>query len=277
MIRGLFSSFRIGSILGIPIRLHVLLLVLIVFVAFQGTMRTPELISLVALFPILLLHELGHCLVARRFGIGIVDITLWPLGGIARMTHMPESGRAEALIAFAGPAVNFVLAAIALPICIVAETMRANADLVHVLWYLFWMNLALAVFNLIPAFPTDGGRILRAIFSRSVDWVRATERAVIVGRVFAVLIGVAGLALGNWTTPLIAAWLWWMGSLELASVRERARQREEPLDAPFTQPVAPVEPVPFAADEPPRRKRPLTDDDIERLERWRGSLRRFEN
>jgi Zn-dependent protease len=280
MFRGLFLSFPIGSILGITIRVHVLLVLMIVLIAFQSSIGTPGLISLVALFPILLLHELGHCLVARRFGIGVVDITLWPLGGLARMTHMPESGRAEALIAFAGPAVNFVLAAIALPICIASDALGADAGLVTVLWYLFWTNLALAVFNLIPAFPTDGGRILRALLSLRLDWARATERAVIVGRVFAVLIGIGGLALGNWSAPLIAAWLWWMGSLELEAVREREREREIKAALPDELPPGVAEalrPEPLDASDAPRRRRPLTDDDIERLERWRGRLRGFGN
>jgi stage IV sporulation protein FB len=280
MFRGLFSSFPIGSILGIPIRVHVLLVLMIVVIAFQSSVGTPALISLVALFPILLLHELGHCLVARRFGIGVVDITLWPLGGLARMTHIPESGRAEALIAVAGPAVNFVLAALLLPVSVVVSALEAGPAVEQVAWYLFFTNIALAVFNLIPAFPTDGGRILRAFFSMYVDWLSATRRAVIVGRVFAVLIGIAGLALGNWTAPLIAAWLWWMGSIELDQVRERhrsqARQEEVPLEAPASVEQILGHDAPDAAGSA-RVRRPLSDEDIERLERWRGRLRRYEN
>lgn len=278
MFRVLFKSFPIGSILGIPIRVHFLLVLLIVLVAFQGALGLPELVALVALFPILLLHELGHCLVARRFGIGVVDITLWPLGGLARMTHMPESGRAEALIAFAGPAVNFVLAAIALPIWFALAASHAHQSVVEVTWLFFLINIALAVFNLIPAFPTDGGRILRALLATSLDWVRATQWAVIVGRVFAVAIGIGGLALGNWSAPLIAAWLWWMGSNELAAVRERRRMSEVQVEEPPETPRRIEEIVraePLDAGAPARRKKPLSDEDIERLERWRGRLRGY--
>ncbi|MBL8859709.1 MAG: site-2 protease family protein [Planctomycetes bacterium] len=268
----MFGSFKIGSILGITIRVHVLLVVLLALFAFGGSRSTAEVISLALLFPILLLHELGHCLVARKFGLGVLDITLWPLGGMARMTNMPESGRVEGWVAVAGPAVNFVLAALIIPVWMLALMMDERSDLTSILWYALWINIVLGVFNLIPAFPTDGGRILRAIFSRSVDWERATERAVFVGRIFAVLIGVVGLALGNWVAPLLAGWLWWMGALELAQVRDRHRVREQEVPEPQANAFSHA---PFDGDFPLRAKRRFTDEDIERLERHRGRLRPF--
>lgn len=275
----MFGSFKVGSILGITIRVHILLVALIALIAFQPTTGTAELLSLVLLFPILLLHELGHSLVARRFGIGVVDITLWPLGGMARMTHMPESSRAEAWIAIAGPAVNFVLAALLLPICFFVFGIPARTQTGNLMWYLFVANLVLGLFNLIPAFPTDGGRILRALFATGTDWVSATHRAVIVGRVFAVLIGVVGFSLGNFVAPILALWLWWMGSLELASVRERHRAPDRIVEVPVDPSLdgdwnsKAAEPDGGAAL---RRRAPLTDEDIERLERWRGRLRSFD-
>lgn len=269
----MFGAFKVGSILGITIRVHVLLVLLIVLVAFQGATGTAELLSLVLLFPILLLHELGHSLVARRFGIGVVDITLWPLGGMARMTHIPEVGRIEGLIAIAGPAVNFVLAALILPVFLLFFAGEPRTDAAAVTWSLLVMNLALGLFNLIPAFPTDGGRLLRALLSSSADWVTATRRAVIVGRVFAVLIGVGGFALGNWVAPVLAAWLWWMGSIELEQVVARHRAPDRVVETPLEPEVAGDWSSQAAA--PPRPRAPLTDEEIERLERWRGRLRSY--
>lgn len=280
MVRRLFSSFAIGSVVGIPIRVHVLLVVLIAWVAFESSLDTFGLLALAALFPILLLHELGHCLVARRFGIEVIDITLWPLGGLARMTQIPESGRAEAWISVAGPAVNFALAALLTPIVLVLVAAEASKGVVSFGWTLVSINLALAVFNMLPAFPTDGGRVLRAFFSRSGDWVSATRRAVIVGRVFAVLIGVGGLALGNWLSPIVAAWLWWMGSIELAQVEERHRLRALQVEEPPAPPSSVEDVLRGHVRDPdlvPVRRAPLTDEDIERLERFRGRLRGYDN
>jgi Zn-dependent protease len=181
---------------------------------------------------------------------------------------MPESSRVEGLIAAAGPAVNFVLAAVAVPVWLMLSTLE-GASLVarNLTAYFIVMNLVLGVFNLVPAFPTDGGRILRALLARDSDWVTATERAVIVSRVLAVIVGAAGLVLDNWMLPLVALWLWWMGTLELAAVRLKHAQGVPLGAADFV-----------AATEGPARESQgrFTDDDIERLERYRGRLRPFD-
>ncbi len=267
----MYGSFRVGSILGITIRVHVLLVLLVAVVPFLLPFGPMEAWSLVMLLAVLLLHELGHSLVARHFGIRVVDITLWPLGGMARMTEMPESSRVEGLIAAAGPAVNFVLAAIAVPVWLMLATLEGASLLARDLAaYFIVINLVLGAFNLVPAFPTDGGRILRALLARDNDWVTATERAVMVGRVFAVLVGALGIVLSNWMLPLVALWLWWMGSLELAGVRGR-HARAIPGEAGSFAPAA-AEP-PAVPRQPQGR---FSDDDIERLERYRGRLRPFD-
>jgi Zn-dependent protease len=221
---------------------------------------------------VLLLHELGHSLVARRFGIRVLDITLWPLGGMARMSEMPESSRIEGLIAAAGPAVNFVLAAIAVPVWLMLMTLTGASVVARDLTaYFILINLVLGIFNLVPAFPTDGGRILRALIARDTDWLTATRRAVFVGRVFAAILGVLGIAFGNVMLALVAVWLWWMGSIELAGVRAR---HAGAVHVPAGEFAA-------AAVEPPVVTRPgqghFSDDDIERLERYRGRLRPFDS
>jgi Zn-dependent protease len=132
------------------------------------------------------LHELGHALAARRYDIPTADITLYPFGGVARIERIPEEPDAETVIALAGPAVNFVLAAIggwvwmATSGSILAQTFIA-------------MNLLMGVFNLIPAFPMDGGRVLRATLARRMGWMRASRLSVRIGRVFA-----WGFLAGGW-------------------------------------------------------------------------------
>jgi Zn-dependent protease len=271
-----FGSFKVGSILGITIRVHVLLVLLVGMVVLSRSIDAGEALALVLLAIVLLLHELGHGLVARRFGIRVLDITLWPLGGMARMSEMPESSRVEGLIAAAGPAVNFVLAALALPVWALLSAFDVGLPLLPDLsGYFILINLVLGIFNLVPAFPTDGGRILRALLARNSDWVVATGRAVAVGRVFAVILGAVGIWFGNWMLPLVALWLWWMGSLELAGVRARHAH-----DGAHEGGGAAAEFAPAAAVPPivPRRPRGhFTDDDIERLERYRGRLRPFDS
>lgn len=265
----MFGSFRLGSILGITIRLHVLLLLLVVVLAFSRVGLT-DWIALSLLGIILLLHELGHCLVARLFGIRVLDITLWPLGGIARMNEMPESSRIEGWIAIAGPAMNFFLAALATPLLLLVGGGRDTAS--ALLGYFVWMNVIMGGFNLIPVFPTDGGRILRALFALGGNWLVATERAVLVSRIIAVILAVYGVLADMWMLPVLALWLWWMGSQELAMVR----LRHSP-----TAPFASFDAMTGAAratqrQETPRTHAGFTEDDIERLERFRGSLRQFE-
>jgi Zn-dependent protease len=267
----LSSSFRVGSILGIAIRVHVLLVLLVVVAAASRPFGLVEALMLVMLGVVLLLHELGHSLVARKFGIQVLDITLWPLGGMARMSAMPESSRIEGLIAAAGPAVNFVLAAIAVPVWLMLATLDGASTVARDLSvYFIVMNLVLGVFNLVPAFPTDGGRILRALLARDHDWVTATEHAVLVSRVLAIVVGVIGAMIGNVALILVAAWLVWMGSIELSEVRSRHASASRDAGA---------QPAPVMAEPPPVARQPqgrFSDDDIERLERYRGRLRPFD-
>jgi Zn-dependent protease len=262
-----FGSFRLGSVLGITIRLHFLLLIMIVVMAFNQV-GVAVWNVLVMLGIVLLLHELGHSLVARRFGIRVLDITLWPLGGMARMSEMPESSKIEGLIAVAGPAVNFLLAALATPLLLVPGIGHG------IVQDFVLLNLGMGSLNLIPVFPTDGGRILRALFALRGNWLVATERAVLVSRVIAVMLGAYGFASNLLILPVLALWLWWTGSQELAMVRLR---HASPAFAPF----AAFETAADSARSTPRHETPrahagFSQDDIERLEKFRGSLRQFE-
>lgn len=248
----MFGSFRIGTLAGIPIRVHVLFVLLVAAFAWSTRAGALELALIATLVGCVVLHELGHALVARRFGIRVLDITLWPLGGMARLAHIPESSRVEAWIAAAGPAVNVVLALAALPLALAAEaaTTKALLDAFVVI------NAVMAGFNLLPAFPTDGGRLVRAWYARRRTWEDATSRAVWIGRAVAAVIAGVGVAWGNWMLPVVALWLWWAGGIELAQVRARHGRAAH---APGASPLAGG----------------YTDADLARIESFRGPLRAF--
>src|SRR5262249_4290694 len=153
---------------GIDVFVHpTFLLLLLLPEVWSGGALT--LLLLVSVFGCVLLHEFGHALMARRFGIETEDITLYPIGGVARLRRLPRAPRAELWIALAGPAVNFaivgaltLLSAIGLEDLVIDAGFGLVAGFVEQLW---WVNLILGVFNLIPAFPMDGGRVLRALLS----------------------------------------------------------------------------------------------------------------
>jgi len=214
------GSLKIGTAFGIPIRVHWTFLVLLL-----PLVGSPWAWTVVpALFGSVLLHELGHGVVARSYGIRVVDITLWPLGGLARMSEIPEVPRVEGMVAIAGPMVNFALAAAGLILAMVLRSLGLAAA-AHADWFTS-INLLLGAFNLVPAFPMDGGRLLRAWLGRSTDWVTATQQAVAVGRVFAGIMLVGSvvsmfLALQLCMLPLIAVFIWIAGGRELMAVRVR--------------------------------------------------------
>lgn len=288
------GSLRIGSLLGITVRVHLLLLILIALVLIQAEDLFGAAALIGILSAIVLLHELGHSIVARSFGIRVLDITLWPLGGMARMSQIPESPKIEGLIAVAGPIVNFMLAALA-AVVLGAQGWGTSegSRLSELAFDMLAINLTMGVFNLIPAFPMDGGRILRAVLGRSGDWVSATEAAVRVGRVFAGLIALVGVV-GVLFVPgmggqgliflLIAAFVWFTGAQELLAVRLRHGVAELTGVREFAQRAGDwssragaggsAEARPEAQDDA-QGARGFSQDEIERLEKFRGRLRGY--
>ncbi|MHB1845779.1 MAG: site-2 protease family protein, partial [Deltaproteobacteria bacterium] len=220
--RGAFTVLRLGRI---PIRVHWSLLLILPYLALvigQQFARAAQLAGVpvghlalgpyawgfalsIALFVCVLLHELSHVAVGLRVGAEVHDVTLMMLGGVTNMTKLPPRARFEGLMALAGPLASALLAALffgayrAIPL--------GQHDLRFGFFYLGQINLVLAVFNLIPAFPMDGGRLLRSIFQLWADRASATKAAALVGRVIAVGLGALGLYTGNFILMLIAVFI----------------------------------------------------------------------
>jgi Zn-dependent protease len=220
------SSWRIGRIAGVDVHLHFTFLLLLGWVALSHYFQRQNwqdalggLAFTLSLFAIVVLHELGHALTARRFGIRTRDITLLPIGGMARLERIPEKPKQELLVALAGPAVNVGLAAMLFGVLVVGAEMSAAREFKlvggHFLAKLMWVNVSLAVFNLLPAFPMDGGRVLRAVLAMRMDYVRATNIAASIGQGMAWVFGFIGL----FTNPFLMfiALFVWIGAAQEAS------------------------------------------------------------
>ncbi len=224
-------SWRVGTLFGIPVYIHATFLLLVGFILMAQwragatlTSAIGSVLFVLAIFATIVLHELGHALTARRFGVRTKDITLLPIGGIARLERMPDVPRHELWVALAGPAVNLAIAAVVFAIASVAGLHPALAlpvTAVGTLDRFIGINLSLALFNLIPAFPMDGGRVLRALLAEQMDYVRATRIAASLGQGVALLFGVVGF----WYNPFLVfiAILVWIGASEESSaVQTRA-------------------------------------------------------
>ncbi|MFM2134902.1 MAG: hypothetical protein RL021_302 [Bacteroidota bacterium] len=199
------GNISLGAVKGIRIYLHWSFFLLLVYLVVAEMMRgggwssAAQLVLLVlAVFATVVLHELGHALTAKRYGCRTRDIILLPIGGVARMDRLPEDPGQEIKVALAGPAVNFALAALIYllffrsgglpPISELSELRPSN-------WWahFFYANAVLAIFNLIPAFPMDGGRVMRGLLSFRLDRLTATRIAAFLGQVIAIIMVVAGL------------------------------------------------------------------------------------
>ena len=229
-------SIKLGRILGINVQIHFTFFLILIWGAFNfGGSDGPlyGLLVTVALFTLVLLHELGHSVAAMAFGIRVRDITLLPIGGVARLERMPEKPIQEFVVALAGPTVNVALAIVLAPIVLGLAgglegllslvSVRSQAGLVGLLAFLLTANVSLALFNLLPAFPMDGGRIFRAFLGMFLNFERATSLAVIVGRVLAVGLGIFGLVNGQFFLALIALFIFTASGQEGAAVIARGR------------------------------------------------------
>jgi Zn-dependent protease/CBS domain-containing protein len=234
------GSIKVGRAFGIDVKVHWTFLLLLAFFGFTAYQNSGSLGSalvtvgvIVALFVCVLLHEYGHSLVAQRLGIEIADITILPIGGLARLKSLPEKPWDEVKIAIAGPLVNVVLAPLFFGAALLLGgglTMPPNIlegvqSAAQVFVYLGFINVALVVFNLIPAFPMDGGRVLRGLLATRLGPVRATDISSAVGQFFAAAFFLIGLLSGNLLLALVAVFIFFGAGGEAQMVRQREQMR----------------------------------------------------
>jgi Zn-dependent protease/predicted transcriptional regulator len=225
-------SLKLGRLWGIDVYLHFTFILFLAWLgssawAGDGMAAAFSMVTLiVALFACVLLHEYGHALTARKFGIGTHDITLLPIGGVARLERMPSDPKQELLVAIAGPAVNVAIAVvIGLILLIKGRPMPSDlldfsqGDLLH---QLLRMNLAMIGFNLLPAFPMDGGRVLRAALAMKLPYAKATRVAATIGQGMAFLFAAYALMTRQYSLLVIAIFVWYGASNEAADAEEDA-------------------------------------------------------
>lgn len=233
-------SWKIGRIAGVDVFFHWTFLLLVGWILAsylatgQGWIAALSgLAFVIALFACVVAHELGHALAARRFGVSTQDITLYPIGGVAQLQRIPEHPYQEFFISIAGPLVNVVIAAaIAFGMALTSgiSTITGVSMASGFMTNLLWANVALVVFNLIPAFPMDGGRILRAGLASFMEYSKATRIAAGVGQVLAILLAIAGLfVLNNPFLLFIALFIYLGASSESQMSEVRAMLRGVPV------------------------------------------------
>jgi Zn-dependent protease/predicted transcriptional regulator len=220
-------QWKLGRFAGIDVFIHATFLLLIGWVGYSHWLEHQKwsevfngILFILALFGCVVLHEYGHALTARKYGIKTRDITLYPIGGVARLERMPEKPVEELWVALMGPVVNVVIAAGLFAYLILTNGLVPLTDLTvasgSFAERLMTVNISLVLFNLIPAFPMDGGRVLRALLAMRMDYVRATQIAANIGQGMALLLGFIGL----FSNPflLFIAFFVWIGASQEASM-----------------------------------------------------------
>jgi Zn-dependent protease/predicted transcriptional regulator len=238
------SSLKIGSVMGIPIKLHITFLLVLPMFAYVFAINPqpfgfagvePPLIryalsalAAILLFASVILHELAHSYLAKRYGVNIESITLFLFGGVSAMEEMPRKPGQEAKMVFAGPLISLIIGVFFYSIyqyLISPSPALSKNPVFLIFWIIGSMNLVLGIFNLLPAFPMDGGRVLRSFYAMKMSYVKATHNAASVGKFFAILMAIFGIYVGNLWFPLIALFIY-VG----ASEEERSTQTDFALD-----------------------------------------------
>src|SRR5436305_3893916 len=231
-------SLPIFRIAGIQLRIHITFLLLIAWLAFGYYLQVGSaapascVIFILLLFLCVVLHEFGHAFAAKAFGINTPDITLLPIGGVARLERMPEEPVQELIIAVAGPLVNVVIA-VGLFVAGGSQALL-NPSTVEgggLIAQLLTINIMLVLFNLLPAFPMDGGRVLRALLATRMSYARATQIAATVGQGFAFLFGFWGLLAPNYMLIFIALFVYIGASQEAALAQMKDVSRRFPVSS----------------------------------------------
>jgi len=258
-------SWKLAQIAGIGVYVHWTFLLLIAWIggmhvirgeSVQNTLQGVGLI--LAIFACVVAHEFGHALTARRFGIRTQDITLLPIGGVARLERMPDDPVQELWVALAGPAVNVVIAGGLFVAVGVLEGFSAmsGSQMTTVggdfLQQLMFVNVMLVAFNLLPAFPMDGGRVLRALLATQMDHVRATDIAATIGQGMAIFFGAAGLFIPNFLLLFVALFVYLGAQQEAQMVHVRSLLRGVPVRAAMItqfRALAPDDPLSRVVDD----------------------------
>jgi len=246
-------SIRLGRFAGIDVYLHLTFLLLVAVLGWmfwkqshtvEGVLRGVGFY--LSLFGCVLLHEYGHALTARRFGVETRDITLLPIGGVARMDRMPDKPMQEFWVAIAGPAVNVVIAALIL------LWLAATGELRELKWsrlmggpflhQLMAVNLFLVAFNMLPAFPMDGGRVLRSLLALRLDYVRATQIAAGLGQVMALVFAFVGFTIGPVMLFFIAFFVWIGASQESGMAQVKSSLSGTPVSDAMLRDFRTLEP-----------------------------------
>ncbi len=206
-------KWKLGTCLGIEVFVHWTFFLLLGWALLQGGLAYG--LFLIAMFACVVAHEYGHVLMARHFGIGTRDITLYPIGGVASLNSLPLKPQQEMAVALAGPAVNVVISfMLLLALLLVGHWTPGLYSPTEFLVTLLIGNVVLAGFNLIPAFPMDGGRVLRAWLARTQDYATATDKAATVGQIFAFIFAGFAMVKGMFFPLILAAFIYIMASVE---------------------------------------------------------------
>lgn len=223
------SSIQIGRIMGIPIKLHITFLLILPVFAFYFAANPPAFgfndvkplilryalstAAALLLFTCVLLHELGHSYVAKKHGTNIQSITLFLFGGVSSMEEIPRNPKIEFKMALAGPSISLLLGSALIIIYGLFNTNTTN-PYARLIWFVGYINIVLFVFNLIPAFPMDGGRVLRAVLAGRMSYIRATRYAANVGKMFAIFMGITGLFVPGGLWFILIAFFIYIGASE---------------------------------------------------------------
>ena len=230
------KGWKLGEYSGIGVFVHWSFVLLPAWIAVSTLMGGGGILEVIAgivwiaaVFGCVVLHEFGHALAARQFGVGTKDITLLPIGGVARLDRIPRKPIEEFLIAIAGPAVNVVIALVLGAILFLTGSLTQSFSFSFVggsfLLNLLAVNIGLVVFNMIPAFPMDGGRVFRSLLAFFLPYGKATDIAATVGQVVAVGFAVLAVSFGEPMLFLLAAFVFFAGRGEAAAVRQREAYR----------------------------------------------------
>lgn len=222
-------SLRIGRLFGIPLYVHVTFLLFLGWIGVtswrHGQNALADVLFIIVLFGCVVLHELGHALTARRYGIPTRDITLLPIGGVARLDRMPDDPKQELWVAVAGPAVNVLIAGVLFLVTQLSSGVFSLGGIESLVSGSFVgrviaVNIFLVIFNMLPAFPMDGGRVLRALLATRMEYTRATRVAAIVGQCMALIFGLAGLMPGGNPMLVFIALFVWIGAAQEAGMAQ---------------------------------------------------------